>query len=597
MPVHLNPEDYDNALCYAENALQLLPAHPGWSPKYEPEDWLAVTIPLTALSLAAYKGFEGAVIAILQYTLRHPDYDARKYAPLFLNALLCAMRPATGNFNRNIFRALQEAVDVNATAPGLWGWTALHIAIWLDDKAIIQLLLADTRVDPNIQDQNRHSALSMALSLGNAEIVSILIAHSRQNKGIHEILSAMLTGKQKFWGLLRPYHQDDLIATINEGHTLLDDILCSTIHGRPVPFSRPSKWFQEQPEHWSDDIGDFITGLIDSLSPQLQPQLGNSRVETLNLAISTGSAKVFNCVLRIYPQAILSCDDKGRTPLMAAASINNLYAATSILQTAAEQASTAPLLNATDEDGMTAFSYVLSSQSTHYLCMSRLGQREYREPIFSMLTLDPCFDIRQIFRRPTGGQRLRVSPLMQLASELDDIEGLAQKVGFKGEKREDIMLKFLNMAGESMTEAEVLHSLCEQEDLSGKSLVAYFCKLTNPVYLQALMSLCPAMHNRLLQTDSGGLTMLMHAARASCHGSHGHGSTLRYLLDELKIPVDLPDTTGRTALQLILGLDETYYYREQVAAMLMEEYGADPQLAGIGDDVVREITRKGNRSN
>lgn len=544
-------------------------------PSLSPTGHKKFTIPMTPLSLAAYSGFDAAVKTILQKMQHYQRSasDAYNCEPILLNALLCAMRPAAPTWSKSIFSALVEVVDINSRADGLGGWTALHIAVWLGDETIVELLLKDKMVDPNIEDHNGLTALSIALTLQRETILHMLLAHEKQKKRTKEILLAILMAEQSFWNLLIAYHQDDLLRRNRDGHTLLDDILWSALKNSPELFSRTKDIFilRSQHEERNPEVFGLIASIIHNRPPKDQPYPGNSGIETLILAIATHSRLIFDAVLQLYPQALLISDERGRTPLMAAAWFQNDEVIEHILNTASKlEPST--FVNAIDRSGSTAFSYALFEED------SDIGIMSTQVHIADMLYNSLGFDHRQILSPPEVG-RSGISPLMQMVNAMSIFSSSRDSVYTASVPGlSSTLLNMLRSAGSSMTENELSESVRSQKDETGRNLLGYLCQMKEPACLKALLSFCPALQVELQRIDSAGLSMLTYAIR----GSSVFSPTLRYLLDESKIPVDLQDAAGQTALTtaIIEGSKNSFGGLEgTVADMLMDEYGADPLLA------------------
>ena len=68
-----------------------------------------------------------------------------------------------------------NACNVNQTL--LSGWTMLHVAVLLQNKALVSFLLRLPHIDVNAINRNKYSALALASMAGSADIVKLLIQH------------------------------------------------------------------------------------------------------------------------------------------------------------------------------------------------------------------------------------------------------------------------------------------------------------------------------------------------------------------------------------------------------------------------------------
>jgi ankyrin repeat protein len=56
-------------------------------------------------------------------------------------------------------------------------WTALHLAVYHNHPAIVSQLLSDDKMDASLKDRWNNTALKLAIEWGKAECVTILRQH------------------------------------------------------------------------------------------------------------------------------------------------------------------------------------------------------------------------------------------------------------------------------------------------------------------------------------------------------------------------------------------------------------------------------------
>lgn len=431
-----------------------------------------VTVPMTPLSLAAHTVSEATFKTILHSILYQQRYDPDAYEPILLNALLCAMRPATAVWNRNIFSTLQTVVNKNARAVGPDGWTPLHFAILLDAQSAVRFLFADTTLDPNIEDFNSQSPLSMALLLERDATVHMLLTHKMHKTSSTEILCAMLSGRQDCCDSLLDTYRDGLLGKNSEGYTLLDGLLWSAMNLRPEPYTNFKGSFIQIRDLITKNSRafDLFNNLIRDRAAHDQPYQGTLGSETLNLAIATRSTDIFEAVSEIYPRGSLCSDESGSTALMTAVRCQSeVLVAYSLKNTS--QLDGATNINAIDEDGFTALTRTVSeiADNSHVEDNVSIQIR-----ICGLLLNHSHFDPDQL-SIPPAGRLLTVSPLMWMA-----ICMFGSKSMFSLDsalKSPAPFIEMLDIIRGRLTESEFLACVFDQKDRLGQSLLEYLCEM------------------------------------------------------------------------------------------------------------------------
>ena len=153
----------------------------------------------TALMYAAAAGDVAAVEILLAHGAGVNAGAANGWTPLML---------ATARGFEGVVRRLLEH-DADPNLADIYGWTPLMRAIDLERPRIARVLLDSSRTDPDVRNENGHTALHLAAGRGKAALARLLLARgayawARDRHGRTPAQVARLQGHGEIAKMLQP---------------------------------------------------------------------------------------------------------------------------------------------------------------------------------------------------------------------------------------------------------------------------------------------------------------------------------------------------------------------------------------------------------